>query len=110
MSNDNTNPEYPGTISYFNRDWLYPLESANSENFIARIDYDEDDLPCSFLWGVFEIHGDTANAIYMSFEFSDEHSKNLSLAALDKLTTALSDFRKALVNAYEQNESAAQNA
>lgn len=98
-------PDYPGTIIHYERDWLYPVETADSVNYVAKIDYEADELPSNYAWADFEIN-DGSNTAHLSFEFSNEHEYTLSKLAIEKLRGALNRVEAAMDKAYETNEAA----
>ena len=87
-------------LPYFARDFLWPIEASESDCFVASIDYDIEDLPSNYLFGTFEMPK------YMTLDCSDKECYERSQVAIEKLISALVEFREQFNAAYEANEAA----
>lgn len=80
----------PGSIVYYDRDWLFPLRSADSDHYSAKIDADG-------LWRYAEFDiGSSDREVHLSFWYNTQLNYDMSLDALDRLNAAIVNLKAAI--------------
>ena len=83
---------FPGSITYFNRDWLYPLHKINSGHFSTVIDAEG----LHYIYARLEISSGY-DSMTLSFDLTDDLDYKDGLAALYKIRDAIDLLAKEVV-------------